>query len=391
MDLFSKGNGIQTSDTLCFRDLKVLSITFVLASLCCVSCAPFKDQSFSSQEMYLFDKYHPNKVISNGVQDKVVATFYGTSSLLISDSKEAILIDGFFSRPEFPNFLFSNLEQINESDIKAIIDPSLISKDTVSQIVPLQKVIVVHSHYDHAMDAPCIANAYGATLIGSQSTLNIKCRDISINHESLIENLGPNKPHQELKEHDQFKITMIHSNHASYGSKLVEALLGIGKEIKQPLTMPAYITQLSEGQSYSVLLEHKMTKLRILIHGSAGYKTSAIANAVGDKPIDWLFLSVGGLDRTEKKQPGFAKQFLTETIDASKAKYVVPIHWDDFTRKVTTSLHPPKPRFGNFFKEIKLVEQHLDSKKKSQQSKLVLLNFNQKVTMSKENLTKKPM
>ena len=34
-------------------------------------------------------------------------------------------------------------------------------------------VVVMHSHYDHAMDAPEVAKRTGAQLVGSQSTANI--------------------------------------------------------------------------------------------------------------------------------------------------------------------------------------------------------------------------
>lgn len=360
-------------------------LTVVLLGLFLSSCAQLKDNAFSSEELYLLDKYHPEKVVNEDNSKDVVATFYGTSSILFADSREAILIDGFFSRPEFPGFLFSRLEQTNVSAFSVTLDYSLPSVSVSNGKSSLRKVVVLHSHYDHVMDAPCIANAYGSTLIGSQSTLNIKCNDTLAVSGELASNFASSSSKSKENSDDSFYLTMLDSKHGSYGSSLANWALGIGEDIKQPLKMPAYITQLCEGQSYSVLLDHNASNLRILVHGSAGYIPGVIASSVGSKRVDWLFLSIGGLARADIDEPGFAQQYLKETIDASGARYVVPIHWDDFTRPVTKTLYPPRKRFGNFLEEMKLVEKHINSKAKAERPKLVLLNYKQQVAMSKEN------
>src|SRR5207237_6684232 len=88
-------------------------------------------------------------------------TFLGVSTLLFTDGKNAILTDGFFTRPDKLRFLFTKIKP----DQKVISD-SLAR----AGIKSLDAVIVVHSHYDHVMDAPIVALNTGARLIGSQST-----------------------------------------------------------------------------------------------------------------------------------------------------------------------------------------------------------------------------
>lgn len=388
MDLFFNATSESKCSLSSFRALPACTATLKLvlllvASLLTFSCTQLKESSFSSEELGLLNKYHPSKVVSKNNTEGITATFYGTSSLLFSDKHEAILIDGFFSRPKFPNFIFSKLAQIDVSEIEKILDPSLEPKERSFSSLALKKVVVLHSHYDHAMDATCIANAYGATLIGSQSTLNIKCKDTAAILRQHARKFKPSNWRDSSASADSFVLTMLNSKHSDYGSSLADWALGIGEGIERPLTMPAYFTQFCEGQSYSVLLEHKATAFRILIHGSAGYLPGVVASSVGNNSIDWLFLSIGGLARAEKDQPGFAKRYLTETIDASGARFVVPIHWDDFTRPVSTTLYPPRRRFGNFLAEMRLVEEHINSKEKAYRPKLILLNYRQKITMTK--------
>ncbi len=86
-------------------------------------------------------------------------TFLGVSTLLFDDGSTAILLDGFFTRPNSRQLF---LEKISPD--KTIIKNSL----QRAGIDKLAAVIVNHSHYDHAMDAPEVAAQTGAVLVGSE-------------------------------------------------------------------------------------------------------------------------------------------------------------------------------------------------------------------------------
>ena len=91
-------------------------------------------------------------------------TFLGVSTLLFEDGETAILTDGFFTRPGKLRFLFTKIEP----------DPDLIARQLQrAGVHNLGAVVVEHSHYDHAMDAPEVAKRTGAQLVGSPSTANI--------------------------------------------------------------------------------------------------------------------------------------------------------------------------------------------------------------------------
>lgn len=90
--------------------------------------------------------------------------FAGTSTLLFDDGETAWMTDGFFSRPALWNMLATP------------IAPHLGRITQGLQAMGVQRlaaVIPLHTHYDHAMDAPIVAQRTGALLIGSASALHI--------------------------------------------------------------------------------------------------------------------------------------------------------------------------------------------------------------------------
>ena len=90
--------------------------------------------------------------------------FLGVSSILISDGKNTILTDGFFSRPGLWTVLFSDIGP-DEATVRQSLERAGIHK--VDLIIP------VHSHYDHAMDSPLVARLTEARLLGSETSLQI--------------------------------------------------------------------------------------------------------------------------------------------------------------------------------------------------------------------------
>ena len=89
--------------------------------------------------------------------------FLGVSTLLLDDGETAILTDGFFTRPR-------KLQLLGKIEPDRELIGRLLERAGISR---LAAVIAVHSHYDHAMDSPEVAQRTGALLIGSSSTANI--------------------------------------------------------------------------------------------------------------------------------------------------------------------------------------------------------------------------
>ena len=186
-----------------------------------------------------------------------------------------------------------------------------------STVAGADAVFVVHSHYDHAMDAPLVAQRTGAVLVGSESTANV-ARGVRF-PEERVRLVRPGEP----MRFGAFEVVCLESQHFPHG-------MAMGA-ITEPLVPPARATTYREGGSYSILVRHPLGTL--LVQGSAGWKDGALAG----EHADVVLLGVAGL---ATQDASYTEQYLREVADAAGATLVVPIHWDDFTRPLTEPLVP---------------------------------------------------
>jgi L-ascorbate metabolism protein UlaG (beta-lactamase superfamily) len=233
-------------------------------------------------------------------------TFLGVSTLLFDDGETAIMTDGFFSRPELHQVLLGKVGPNRE------VIAAALQRAGVHQ---LAAVAVLHSHYDHAMDAPEVARLSGALLMGSSSTANV-ARGWGLQPARMREVKAG-----ETVRVGRFELEWMASAHAPTGFT--------GGVITQPLVPPARAWAYKEGESYSLLLRHGGRS--VLVQASAGYRPGALAG----RQADVVFLGVGGLG---KLPPDYIARYWGETVQAVHARRVIPVHWDDFTRPLTEPL-----------------------------------------------------
>jgi L-ascorbate metabolism protein UlaG (beta-lactamase superfamily) len=233
-------------------------------------------------------------------------TFLGVSTLLIEDGRNAILTDGFFSRPGLLRVLLGKLAP----------DPHAIEAGLKrAGIERLDAVIVTHSHYDHALDAAEVARRTGATLVGSTSTANIgRGSAFPEARMRIVEGTA------EMTFGD-FRVTLVPSRHLPHG-------MAMG-EIDAPLVPPARALDYREGGSFSIFVEHPRGTL--LVQASAGFIDGALAG----RQADVVLLGVGGLSTMDE---AYHQGYWREVVEAVGARRVIPIHWDDFTRPLTEPL-----------------------------------------------------
>ena len=151
--------------------------------------------------------------------------FVGISTLLISDGETKILTDGFFSRPSMASILLGELYP-DTLDVAWSLDKLGSSE--------LDGVFVLHSHFDHAMDAPEVVRLTGSKLYGSESTANVgRGWGLAEDQLKIFEN---NEPIQIGK----FSIQPILSKHYEFPKEaLRERALEGSQEIESPLVPPA--------------------------------------------------------------------------------------------------------------------------------------------------------
>lgn len=239
---------------------------------------------------------------------RLAARFLGVATVLLDDGETQLLTDGFFTRPSLFATLAGAIAPARER-ITAGLQRAAVER--------LAAVLVVHSHYDHAMDAPEVARRTGALLVGSPSTAQI-ARGWALPDERLRIVTDT-----ESLRFGEFTVTLIPSRHLPHG-------MAMG-EITEPLVPPARATDYREGGSYSVLITHPLG--RVLIQGSAGWEPGALAG----QQADVVLLGIGGMGPYGE---AYMSEYWREVVTAVRPRCVIPIHYDDFTRPLGERIEP---------------------------------------------------
>ncbi len=248
----------------------------------------------------------PPVIAAASATDTVTATWLGVTTLLFDDGDTQLLIDGFFSRPSLEDIVLDRPVNNDAAMINYALDEYRMRR--------LAAIIPVHSHFDHAMDVGAIANRTSASILGSESTLQIaRGAGVPEDQTTLVET-------GKAYEFGQFLVTMLASSHASLGWR--GSVVYAGK-IDAPLTMPQPVSAFREGNSYTIVIAHPQGTA--IVQGSAGMPHSTLA-ATG---ADVVMLGVNGL---ESLGYDYAERYWQSLVTATGAQSVYPIHFDDFTR-----------------------------------------------------------
>ena len=229
--------------------------------------------------------------------------YAGVATLLFDDGETAWMTDGFFTRPTLLRTAFTRI-----APDRAAIEAGLKSLG----VGRLAAVVPVHSHYDHAMDAPLVAMQTGALLVGSESTLNVG-RGSGL-PEGRMRRVQP----RDRIAFGRWTLTFLSSRHVP----LPIARAGVVETIDAPLVPPAHSLAWREGQTWAIVVEHP-AGAPMLVLGSAGF----IPGALEGVRAATVFLGVGSAG---KQAPEYLSKWWDESVKRVGAKRVIPIHWDDF-------------------------------------------------------------
>jgi L-ascorbate metabolism protein UlaG (beta-lactamase superfamily) len=265
--------------------------------------------------VYLLSSYRPVPVNeawqASGVDEvpagSVTVRFSGTSTLLFDDGETAWMVDGWFSRPGLLALLAGRVEP----DLDAI-EAGLVANG----VERLAAVIPVHSHYDHAMDAPEVARRTGATLLGSESTANIG-RGWGL-PEDAIRVLRDREP----VALGRFVLTPIASRHFQFPDPAFRKQALDRPAITEPLVPPVPVWDYRVGVPWVLHVAHPAGSW--LIVGSAGYIEGQLAGFEADT----VFLGVGGLGTQSER---YRQDYWRETVGRVSPRRVIPIHYDSLT------------------------------------------------------------
>jgi len=198
---------------------------------------------------------------------------YGAAAWSITDGQTRILVDPFFSRIRYADKGFgTSTPPVAPGDIRPIFGPN----DTLSpnadtlQLIDMHAakvdyILTSHSHFNHCMDMPYIAKKTGATVVGTESTINI-ARAHAVPEAQLITVKGG-----EDFEFGAFSLKVIPSLHSALSSKHYFDSGVVPKDVRAPMRLVEYV----EGNTLAYFI--RFGAHRLIVFCSMNYIEREIA------------------------------------------------------------------------------------------------------------------
>lgn len=247
----------------------------------------------------------------------ILSTFYGTSSVHVTDGETGIFVDAFLSRPTVADLLRGRLEPDDEAIGWALGQGG---------VAKLDALFVSHSHHDHLMDSPRVVRRLGGVMYGSRSSLNYG-RGEGLAESSMAEIAGG-----DVVRVGDFTVTVVEAPH-SPGN----IAPGVIREVIAP---PCRTLDFKDGGCFVFHIAHPTGTVVVL--PSANYRPGFLDGLRADV----LYLGIGALGRQSER---FRRDYWAHTVGSLRPHTVIPVHWDNFTRplsKPLTSIPLPADRVG---------------------------------------------
>ncbi|MGF1429873.1 MBL fold metallo-hydrolase [Kitasatospora sp. LaBMicrA B282] len=171
------------------------------------------------------------------------------------------------------------------------------------------QILVTHGHYDHLPDVPYLAARTGATVLGTETHVNLLTALGAPEEQLSVVHGG------EYLQFDGYTIQVINSVHSMTGPR--SRVPFPGTRPGSPPPRPQVISDLVEGGTLAYLITIG-DRLGILDHGGANYDAHQLAGLTPDV----LLVQPGGAS-----VPEYVPRLL-DVLD--HPPYVIPTHWDDF-------------------------------------------------------------
>jgi len=222
-------------------------------------------------------------------------TWLGTAGYRLDYQGTSLWIDPYLTRLPYRQFLGRRMVPPDLAALARVVDRADV-------------VLVGHTHFDHALDAPAIAAAHGCPVFGSRSLVQLMTLS---GHPELAREVEPYRRYQV----GPFTFHFVPSVH----SKLVLGLaISMGGELTcehlDALTPRAYRC----GQVWGIQVE--VAGVRFYHQGSA----DLIDDAITDRGVDYFLCGIAGRRYTAR--------FVERVLGRLDPAVVVASHFDDFFR-----------------------------------------------------------
>jgi L-ascorbate metabolism protein UlaG (beta-lactamase superfamily) len=171
----------------------------------------------------------------------IALTYLGVAGWQLDAGSTTLLVDPYFSRPDL--------------DAPLVPDAAAIAARAPKRA---DLILIGHSHVDHLLDAPAVALATGAEILGSESTARV-ARASGVPAERIITAKGG-----EDFAMDGYSVRVIPSLHSALGGKHV-----FGRAIADPVTLPMRFADYEEGGTFVYLV--RIAGHEVLITSTANF------------------------------------------------------------------------------------------------------------------------
>ncbi len=221
-------------------------------------------------------------------------TYLGVAGFQITAAGKTILVDPYFSRPDF-----------TDDNAGIVPDAAAIAKHSPAKA---DLVVIAHSHIDHLLDAPEVAKRTGAQLMGSDSTVRVG-KASGVPDDQLIQVKGG-----EDYAFDGFSVRVIPSLHSAIWEKHA-----LHRAIAEPVTLPLTFSQYEEGGSFAYYV--RVGGHEVYVQSSANFIEREV---MGLRPT--IAIIAGGL---REHVHDYTCRLLTAL---GKPPIVIATHFDDWQK-----------------------------------------------------------
>ncbi len=225
--------------------------------------------------------------------------FLGTACFEIRYQGHVLVLDPFVTRPGIWRTLLTRLRS----------DEALLTR----HLPEAHDVLVGHAHYDHILDAPALCRRTGARLIGSPDVIRVG-RAAGLAAGQLCATSGG-----EALAAGPFTVRGLPSRHG----RAVFGRVPLPGPIPADLAWPARFYHLRHGQVLNWYLECPAG--RVVHVDSAEW----VAESLAGLEAEVLCLCAIGWTRRPEYVEGIVRHL--------KPRFVLPCHWDAFTRPLAAS------------------------------------------------------
>ncbi|HQX83128.1 MAG TPA: MBL fold metallo-hydrolase, partial [Vicinamibacterales bacterium] len=260
---------------------------------------------------------------------QVKVQYLGVGGFLVQRGDDVVLFGPVYSNP-------SLLEAMGDHQIRT--NRALVDRLLPREATQAQAIVIGHSHYDHLLDTPYIANAHAknATVYGSRTTASLIASSLPA---ARLVDVGPAAVMgQSVAINARMRLWPIRSEHADQ-FRVKVPLTGVNipfhvwrGEVAEPLSaLPSNASEWAEGEVFSYLLDFLDDQGRVEFR--VYYQDSGTDAPVGfpwggkeppdGKRVDVSLICLGGdFEHLHDHPEGIIK--------ATRPRFLLLGHWENF-------------------------------------------------------------